>query len=64
MTTASAGEDDFMEALEVMGGCPHIGTVAQRLDTICDKCRGMITKLVLLRDHYERDRKFFEGVKK
>ena len=64
MSARPIGESDFIEALEALGGCSHIPPgKAQRLDTICDKCREGITKLVLLREHYEAAPAFFDGPK-
>ena len=55
------GEEDFMECLEKIGGCGHIGAEAQTLVSICPACRETITKLVLLRDHYQHDKAWFIG---
>lgn len=54
-----AGEEDFDEALRAMGGCAHVGLSQQNLAEICERCRILITKLVLLRDHYRADPQHF-----
>ena len=62
MTTAGLGGDDFMEAIEAVGGCPHLPIGApQNLDTICTPCREAITSLVLIREAYRRDPVYFVG---
>lgn len=65
MTVQQLGEDDFLAALEALGGCKHIGVgKPQKLDTICTPCRETVTKLVLLRESWERDPRFYEGTPK
>lgn len=60
--TSQLSEDDFMEALKAIGGCAHVPP-PHTLSSICGGCREAITKMVLLREHWEADPRFFEGRK-